>query len=163
MTTDKNKTNKTSAKNKGAKIIKEMEDAGETILKELGEQYGKVRNKVTEYAHSVADTTAAVTEKVTGQETRDRLSVLAEDVEAAGEKILHQMNERITDLRNRVAASIEGFRSPPAKKAAKKKVLKKKAAKKKVAKKKATKKKAVQKKSPAKKKAKKKTTTGKKR
>ena len=163
MTANKDTKNNSSIKNKSAKIIKDMEDAGETILKELSEQYGKVRSKVTEYAHSAANTTAAVTEKVTSQETRDRLSELAEDVEAAGEKILQQMNERITDLRNRVAASIDGFRSPPQKKSPRKKVSKKKAVKKKVTKKKTANKKVTQKKAPVKKKTKKKTVARKKR
>lgn len=161
MSTEKNTNDNRTMKGKTAKIIADMEEAKEALLKELGEQYGKVRNKVSEYAQTVANTTASVTEKVSGQETRDRLSALAEDVEAAGEKILQQANERISDLRNRVAASIEGFRSPPKRKTAKKKTAKKKSvkkqtSKKKAAKKKAAKKKSVQKKTTAKKTAKKK-------
>ena len=157
-----------SVKEKAAQVLKDLEITGEAVLAELAEQYAKVKHKAGEIAgsvsESVVDKTHEIQEKVTGEETKQQLRNLIQQVEESGRTAREGFSARMDDLSQRVANAIESLKTPTQpkkKKSSKKKVAQKKSARKKATGKKTTKKKAVKKKS-SKKKATKKQATSKK-
>ena len=162
-----------SVKEKAAQVLKDLEKTGEAMLAELAEQYAKVKHKAGEMAEnmseSVVDKTHEFHEKVTGEETKQQLRNLVQQIEESGRTAREGFSVRMEDLSQRVANAIESLKTPTQpkkktsakKKVARKKSTKKKTTRKKVAQKKATKqktanKKAVKKKASKKKAAKKK-------
>jgi len=152
-----------SVKEKAAQVLKDLEKTGEAMLAELAEQYAKVKHKAGEIAEnvsgSVADKTHQIQAKVAGEETKQQLRNLIQQVEESGRTARERFSVRMDDLSQRVANAIESLKTPTQpkkKKSAKKKLAKKKAVKKKSSKKKATKKKTGKKKAAKKKVARKK-------
>ena len=157
-----------SVKEKAAQVLKDLEKTGEAMLAELAEQYAKVKHKAGEMAESVSgtvvDKTHEIQAKVAGEETKQQLRNLIQQVEESGRTARERFSVRMEDLSQRVANAIVSLKTPTKpkkKKSAKKtvakkktiskKTAKKKAAKKALSKKKATKKQAVKKKSAKKK------------
>ncbi|MBI1424277.1 MAG: hypothetical protein GC149_12475 [Gammaproteobacteria bacterium] len=141
-----------SVKEKAAQVLRDLEKTSETILAELTEQYSKVKHKVGEMAETVSGkavkTTNDLKEKVAGDETREQLRNLIQQVEESGKTARQRFNESMADLGQRVANAIESLKTPTTPK-------KKTTARKKVSKKKPAKKKSVTKKAASKKTAKK--------
>ena len=167
-----------SVKEKAAQVLKDLEKTSEAMLAELAEQYAKVKHKAGEMAEnvseSVVDTTHQIQEKVAGEETKQQLRNLIQQVEESGRTARESFSVRMDDLSQRVANAIESLKTPTQpkkkksakKKVAKKKLIRKKSTRKKVAKKKAISKKTAKKKAVKKKSSKKKATkkkTGKKK
>jgi hypothetical protein len=142
---------------KAKQLLDEVEHTGEKVIDDVGGYLGVIRDKIAHLAHSVSETTVAARDRVVGEQTRQQLYDLLEEIEDVGVRVSKDVRGRVNTLYQRAVSTVETLRRPaPAKKAAKKKAAKKKAAKKKATKKKATKKKATKKKAAKKKTAKKK-------
>jgi hypothetical protein len=116
-------------KKNAAKVVVDVEKTGEAIVNELGDHYDKLRGKVAQFAKTVSETTVAVKDKVTSQETRDQLAELVDDVEAAGVYVVGQINDRFGKLKVRVVNAINALTASAEKEAGKMKAARKKPAK----------------------------------
>ena len=96
----------------------EVENAGSIILREIGDSFAYVSDKVSDTARAVASTTGKVTEKVTGKETAQQVQDLLSEVEEAGESLLGIIGKRIDSLRRAVAAKVPRKPAPVKKEAA---------------------------------------------
>jgi ABC-type transporter Mla subunit MlaD len=147
-----------SVKEKAAQVLSDLEKTSEAILTELAAQYSKVKQKAGEIAETVSEkavkTTHDIKEKVTGDETKEQLRSLIQQVEESSKSARLRFTERMEDLSQRVANAIESLKTPT-KPAKKKSAAKKKASRPKANKKQTKKKQSVKKKSDSKKTAKK--------
>ena len=131
-------------RNSASDVIDEVESAGEVVLGEIRNSFDFISGKVTDTAKLAADTTRAVTRKITSKDTTRQIHALLSEVEQAGESLLKIIGDHFDSLKGTVLSA-----SGSAKPAAKKKVNRKKAAAKKaVTKKPVTRKKTTSKKTP---------------
>ncbi len=132
-------------RNSASDVIDEVESAGEVVLGEIRNSFDFISGKVTDTARLAADTTKAVTRKITSKDTTRQIHALLSEVEQAGESLLKVIGEHFDSLKGTVLSA-----TGSAKPAAKKKVTRKKtAAKKTLTKKPVVRKKATTKKATA--------------
>jgi hypothetical protein len=133
-------------RNSASDVIDEVESAGEVVLGEIRNSFDFISGKVTDTAKLAADTTRAVTRKITSKDSTRQIHALLSEVEQAGESLLKIIGDHFDSLKGTVL-SASGSAKPAAK--MKKKVTRKKAAAKKaVTKKPVTRKKTSSKKTP---------------
>ena len=132
-------------------VIDEVENAGEVVLGEIKDSFDFISDKLTDTAKFAADTTKAVTRKVTSKDTTRQIQGLLKEVEQAGESLLAVIGNQFESLKGTVLSATGSSKPAPKrkKKATRKKATAKKAA---TRKKTATRKKATAKKAATRKK-----------
>ena len=105
-------------KNTASEVVSEVENASEVVLREVRDSFDFISGKVTDTAKFAADTTRAVTRKVTSKETTQNIQALLKEVEQAGENLLGVIGGHLDSLKKTILSATE---STPAKAAPKRK------------------------------------------
>ncbi|MGB5426801.1 MAG: hypothetical protein WBN95_08420, partial [Gammaproteobacteria bacterium] len=86
-------------RNTASDVIDEVESAGEVVLGEIRNSFDFISGKVTDTAKLAADTTKAVTRKITSKDTTRQIHALLSEVEQAGESLLKVIGEHFDSLK----------------------------------------------------------------